>query len=303
MCVSLCPIAVPSFWESVSNLCVDKCPVGEFADNSTMGCVSQCPLSPDYYSYNTTSSSGGVTTVLYGTCVLYCPPGFYRQSPTRECLNKCPGSSYFIDTTTKRWVQLCPDHYYAQLTGQICVANCSSWNQYGLGNLCYSACPNNTNADPTTFNCVQVCPFGYFSQNNICVINCTSGYADPFTKICSSACSPDYYAINLPPRLCVQDCQPQYKYLGNQSCIASCPASANLSLNLYMDNNFYYCTNQCLPTWYADNLTRSCTQACSSALYSDNSTGLCVTQCPQTPDYFGYNLVCYFPCPASTLFA
>lgn len=158
------------------------------------------------------------------------------------------------------------------------------------------SCPNNTNADPTNNLCVDTCPFGYFAENDTCVPQCTNGYADPFLKVCVSVCSPDYYAYQ-PTLECRQNCQPQFKYFDNQTCIVSCPATSNLSTNLYMDTTTYSCLNKCLPTWYADNSTRYCTQTCTSPLFADNSTGLCVTQCPSTPDYYGYNLVCHFPCP------
>ena len=128
---------------------------------------------------------------------------------------------------------------------------------------------------------------------------CANGFADNFTKICASVCSPDYYA-KLPEKKCVQDCQPQFKDFTSQTCITLCPASANISLNLYMDTITYSCLNKCLPTWYADNLTRTCRQVCSGSQLADNSTGLCVDKCPENPDFFGYQNVCYEPCPLLT---
>ncbi len=115
-------------------------------------------------------------------------------------------------------------------------------------------------------------------------------------KVCVVICSPDLYAYT-PTLQCRQNCQPQYKYYVDQTCTVSCPASNNLSTNLYMDNNTYSCRNKCLPTWYADNSTRYCVQSCASSLFADNSTGLCVNKCPSSPDYYGHNRVCYFPCP------
>lgn len=133
----------------------------------------------------------------------------------------------------------------------------------------------------------------------MCVTNCVNGYADPFLKICVNVCTPDYYAYT-PTRQCRQDCQPQYKYFLDQTCIVSCPVTSDHSTNLYMDTNSYSCVNRCLPTWYADNTTRFCTQTCSPTLLADNSTGLCVSVCPTSPDYYGYNRVCHFPCPQQT---
>jgi hypothetical protein len=208
----------------------------------------------------------------------------------------CPGPNYFRDTQNLLCVTQCPPYYFGEVIGQICVLNCSANNKYAYNVSCYTNCPNNLKADPTTFLCVEVCPFGYFAEDGVCVTSCANGYADPFLKVCVAVCSPDYYAYT-PTLQCRQNCQPQYKYYDNQTCIVSCPVTSNLSTNLYRDNTTYSCRNKCLPTWYADNSTGYCVQTCSLPFLADNSTGLCVTMCPTSPDYYGYNQVCYFPCP------
>lgn len=127
--------------------------------------------------------------------------------------------------------------------------------------------------------------------------NCNSTlFADPFLKVCVSQCTPDYYAYS-PTNQCRQDCQPQYKYFVDQTCQVTCPVTSDPATNLYRDNTTYSCRNKCLPTMYADNVTGYCQLTCSSTLYADNSTGICVTKCPANPDYYGYNRICYFPCP------
>lgn len=70
-----------------------------------------------------------------------------------------------------------------------------------------------------------------------------------------------------------------------------------------MDNNSYMCVNKCLPGWYADNTTGYCNTVCSNGLWADNSTGRCVPKCPTNPDFYGYQKVCYFPCPNPGLYA
>jgi len=141
------------------------------------------------------------------------------------------------------------------------VLNCSANNKYGYNGVCYDRCPNNLNADPTTFLCVETCPFELFAENQTCVAYCNTSssvlFADPFLKECVPICSPDYYTY-LPTNRCVQDCQPQYKFFGNNTCLLSCPVTANLSTNLYMDTTTYSCINKCLPGWYADNATGYC---------------------------------------------
>lgn len=147
-----------------------------------MTCVSQCPSDPDYYAYNVTLSNG---VLVEGLCVLLCPMlpvAFYRHEPTRECLPTCPAPNYFRDESTLRCVTQCPPYFYAEVINQICVANCGINLKYAYQGICYNICPNNTNADPTTYLCVDTCPFGYFAEAGVCVANCLSGYADPFLK-------------------------------------------------------------------------------------------------------------------------
>lgn len=120
-----------------------------YADNSTMQCVSKCPSNPDYFAYN--------HSTLKGLCVLLCPivpVKYYRHNLTRECVTGCPGPNYFRDTVNLVCVTECPPYYYAEVIGQICVLNCSANNKYAYNVSCYTTCPNNLNADPTTFQCV-----------------------------------------------------------------------------------------------------------------------------------------------------
>jgi hypothetical protein len=194
-------------------------------------------------------------------------------------------------------VKVCPDHYFAESVGQVCVTNCSGNSKYGLNNICWTGCTGEYSADPTTFLCVKKCPFTYFSELNVCTQNCAIGYADPISKVCEpTICSVGYYAQTGTLK-CVRECSPEYKYDANQTCLVSCPKTTDHATNLYMDNNTYMCVNKCQPGWYADNSTGYCNTQCSAGLWADNSTGRCVAKCPSTPDFFGYLKVCYFPCP------
>ena len=176
-CVEVCPIEVPSFHNNDTNECIEICPSG-YADNSSMICVAECPSTPDYYGY-THPTKGPL-------CVYYCPTNYYRYSVTRHCLQNCPAPDYFKDTLTMTCVTTCPDHYYADTNGQICVLDCGVSSKFALraDGVCVNACPDPLYADPTTNWCVEVCPFGYFGENNECVATCVNGFADPITKVC-----------------------------------------------------------------------------------------------------------------------
>ncbi len=122
-----------------------------------MKCVDVCPSTPDYFAYN--------HSTLAGLCVLYCPNNYYRHRVTRHCVTSCP-APYYKDTITMTCVTNCSDYYHAETIGRICVINCGVGNfKYGYQGICYTqnSCPAGTNADITTYTCVQVCPFGYFA--------------------------------------------------------------------------------------------------------------------------------------------
>lgn len=114
-----------------------------------MYCVPECPSTPDFYAYNHTTKGG--------LCLLFCPVSptpYYRHNLTRECLTLCPGPNYFRDVINMMCVTTCPPYYYAEVVNQICVLNCSANNKFGYNGTCYDVCPNNLNADPTTYYCV-----------------------------------------------------------------------------------------------------------------------------------------------------
>ena len=58
----------------------------------------------------------------------------------------------------------CPDHYYADSNGQVCVSDCGVSSKFALREkgICVSDCPDPYFADPTTNLCVKDCPFEYF---------------------------------------------------------------------------------------------------------------------------------------------
>lgn len=171
-----------------------------------------CPEVPGYYAYH--------HVVLGPLCVLYCPDTYFMYLPNRTCLQDCPAPSYFRDLTTKKCVEKCPDHLFAETINQECVANCSINSKYGLDNICHPTCSGQYNMDPTRWLCVKACPLTYFSESNLCTQSCLTGYGDPITQKCEpSLCSPGYYSQES-THLCVQSCQPEYRYDSNQTCLA-----------------------------------------------------------------------------------
>lgn len=92
----------------------------------------------------------------------------------------------------------CPDHFYKDTIGQICVSDCKALTPQinGLQNnwTCVANCPGVLFRHPVTFICVDVCPQEYYGEDNLCKSTCTSGFADPVTKICEQNCSLGYFA-------------------------------------------------------------------------------------------------------------
>ena len=129
--------------------CVQKCPAGYYADNSTQSCVSSCPLNPLSYGANI-SNSGGV-------CLSSCLSGTYGDNDTRLCLNSCifslanPIKITYADDSTQFCVYICPPGSY--------TSNATFTN--GISNndgKCSNKCLTGQFADNSTWKCVYVCP-------------------------------------------------------------------------------------------------------------------------------------------------
>lgn len=89
---------------------------------------------------------------------------------------------------------------------------------------------------------------------------CTTLYADPNTRLCSSSCTLSRYADIFTHR-CVEVCSAGY----------------------YRDPS-YICKSNCAPL-LKDTLTGTCTSMCSNGTWGYNND--CVTKCP--PLYYGYS--------------
>lgn len=66
-------------------VCIDHCPDGTYADNSTRQCVNACPTQPVTYADNDTNK-----------CVTGCPssPNYYADPLLMKCVFNCSGGLF-----------------------------------------------------------------------------------------------------------------------------------------------------------------------------------------------------------------
>ena len=116
MCVTTCPTVPSYFGYDPDDECVEECPEGYFADESTRLCVEACPLSTKQY--------GDIST---NYCVDQCPmiPDLFGQDlndGNRTCVEECE-EGLFADPLTRTCVELCPftEGYYGNNDDNRCV--------------------------------------------------------------------------------------------------------------------------------------------------------------------------------------
>jgi hypothetical protein len=102
--------------------CVETCPSGTYADNSTWKCVTYCPINPALYADKNSS-----------ICVINCPNNFYGDDFSRTCVSTCPTNPvYYAYDLTHRCYKDCLYPYFGQTDlpdiGK-CVSACY-WGQY-----------------------------------------------------------------------------------------------------------------------------------------------------------------------------
>ena len=106
------------------------CNGGEFSDNLTRRCVTNCPPSQWTYADSTTHR-----------CVRICPLGWYAENTTQACKDKCWNYSLtnqsYADKLTNFCVAKCPFGYFGDNRTHICVTECGS-PLYGhhVGRVC-----------------------------------------------------------------------------------------------------------------------------------------------------------------------
>jgi len=141
-----------------------------------------------------------------------------------------------------------------------CTSNCWNFNMYhyngGQNNKkCVSVCPQGYMKDPTTRNCVVVCPVS----------------------------SSIYYYLLLENRLtdptCANKCTSGYEFKNLNECIERCPGgyyTQSLSVTINSVTSMHnQCVQRCSAA-YGDNLTESCVNNCPTPAFADPTTNLCV---------------------------
>ena len=101
-CVTLCPDNPNHFADWTTNTCVATCPPTFFADSSIRQCVTTC-----------NQTNGLLAYTPLRLCVLTCLNNTFSYNGS--CVTICPNSTapfYYIDTTTRSCVSICPDYYF-----------------------------------------------------------------------------------------------------------------------------------------------------------------------------------------------
>lgn len=156
---------------SMSDECVEECPLNTLADPTTMSCItSQCPDSPDLYALN-------------NKCVEDCPEGMYEFTGNRTCMSTCSGD-WLMDNSTRRCVLVCP----------------TNPDLYAYNNECILECPPDWYSDNSTRTCTQTCnaSVGYIAYEPLkkCVLVCpnnTYSYLGHCIESCPNATAPFFY--------------------------------------------------------------------------------------------------------------
>lgn len=148
----------------------------------------------------------------------------------------------------------------------MCVSKCANGTYAFTNNSfrgCLTYCPPqvfNSSlqvdlfADNTTWTCVVVCPYGYYS------------FAHPNDSTI---------------RLCVRVCKivnNQYFFAedSKRECVTKCPL---LYQGTYGDKIDFRCTSVCSRNQYKDNSTATCVYRCPNGTYANNVTWNCSTSC------------------------
>jgi hypothetical protein len=151
LCRDVCqPNTVPQLYaESTKAECVQKCPNGTyaedstfeclagcltgFADPSTYRCVPVCPSFPELY---------GDTALK--KCVVSCPTGYYSDNSTNLCVGPTACSvadDYFSDLLTGRCVKFCSEGYWGKLANRTCITFCVDEFADNYTRRCVPVCP------------------------------------------------------------------------------------------------------------------------------------------------------------------
>ena len=160
---------------------------------------------------------------------------------------------------------------------------------------CFSSATSYYFGDPSTKNCVLVCPEvpDYFGDNTTrtCVDNCTG----------STVRDPQYMRRCVNIGSCSRTPVPLFGDLLKDLCVVA----LNCTDGYYGDNNTKQCRQTCAgPTLiYADNVTKQCVSVCELGWFGFNvstGNGVCSQYCPTNQWADNLTVTCTTRCSAST---
>ena len=318
------------FLDSTTSTCVNSCPTGWWGNSSSSKCepcfktwsatqlIQNCFTCNGPNSTNCTScSSGSFYYTPNSSCLLNCPTvGYWEDTFSNECKpcyeykatslteNTCVtcngsnsdnclscNSTTFLDLTTNRCVNICPDGYYEDNATNLCKS-------------CYEA-PDpsadimkscKTCSGPAASDC-QSCSSGIFlfSENNTCLAECPDGW---YRNGTANTCNRCYQ--NLPPSTwgscatCTgplhNNCQSCVDYFYNpaaNTCESPCSAGTYLVL----------ATKQCAPCFLTSSSDHNDPKSCFTCNGPLSTNCL---SCPSGSYYYPKQSICVTTCPIGT---
>ena len=330
ICGSECKYPNEFLLSTITNICADKCPEGQFGNPNT-----DTSIKSNY------------------TCESGCRPGTYYYEYERKCLSSCNSTDYVIQGTQKcidscdRIVPKDNYHFYENnssastttaFTVNTCLTECPTDKPFiDYNNHCSEHCSGNYQYyKPTDKICLFECPEGTKINENECLEKCPSNKFEDETNTCVDSCSKSkagyiyYYDSD---RICIKECKEEdyiYKvgdaymcvptchlkdgketYLDGKECVASCPAIKKFVIANYEHgelNQIKKCMTDCnqdYPFYKEEDNLNKCYGSCSGYYITNKDSSViskkCVDECsdpyPYTILYNNTHKECLTTCP------
>jgi uncharacterized repeat protein (TIGR01451 family) len=181
----------------VNGSCVSTCPTGQETYNGA--CVASCPSGTYRYDASTCKPfCNPPDTYVNGSCVSTCPTG--QETYNGACVASCPSGTYRYDASTckpfcgtgqtyQNGSCTCPSGQ--TVVGDQCKTNCPAGQEYDANGVCSTACAAGQARDPQTNACYNICPGNQQLTGGYC--GCPSATVEnPTTHNCIAVCPPGY---------------------------------------------------------------------------------------------------------------
>ncbi|CAL6110375.1 Conserved_hypothetical protein [Hexamita inflata] len=246
-CVHTCPAGYP-YLQATEKRCFTTCPDSYKYIENNKYCVSQC-VSGNYsisinptlykcvgvcpkYSYFEASSQ---MRVCVQTCATETVNKYFNES-TKECLSSCQNAFYKVIDNNIYCLNDCNSNFHGidskfDISMERCEISCSLFSspKVSMDQLCLDKCnnPKPYSADGICVaNCYDQSSLKYISEDGLsCVADCQIFRPVSLELQCQSSCSSPDINISYNNLLyCFKDCEEQYFYAPQSTCVDICPS-------------------------------------------------------------------------------